>query len=141
VLFRVGQRQRATLVVDPVAPDASMQVAEFVEDRGKAWGARRDVMERVSFGMTQAIEAIREFSGVGRPIRIEARFDEFNVDIHLTYKGEPIPLPEQRPSDEDIIQSEDGQLKLAGFMLRRNADRVTASRRGDESVIQFHFDH
>jgi xanthine permease XanP len=141
VLFRVGQRQRATLVVDPVAPDAGMQVAEFVEDRGKAWGARRDVMERVSFGMTQAIEAIREFSGVGRPIRIEARFDEFNVDIHLTYKGEPIPLPEQRPSDEDIIQSEDGHLKLAGFMLRRNADRVTASRRGDESVIQFHFDH
>jgi hypothetical protein len=29
----------------------------------------------------------------------------------------------------------------AGFMLRRNADRVAASRKGDECLVQFHFDH
>jgi xanthine permease XanP len=141
VLFRFGQRQRAILEVDPAAADASKQVADFIEDCGKAWGARRDVMERVSFGMKQAIEAAREFSRAGRSIRIGARFDEFNVDINLTYEGELIPLPERRPSNEEIIESEDGHLKLAGFMLRRNADGVTASRSGDESVLQFHFDH
>ena len=141
VLFRVGQRQRATLVFDPAALEASKQVADFVDDCGRAWGARRDVMERVSFGMTQAIEVVREFSRPGWPIRIEARFDEFNVDINLTYEGELIPLPERRPSNEEIIKSEDGYLKLAGFMLRRNADRVTASRSGNKCVVQFRFDH
>ena len=121
--------------------EASKQVADFVDDCGRAWGARRDVMERVSFGMTQAIEVVREFSRPGWPIRIEARFDEFNVDINLTYEGELIPLPERRPSNEEIIKSEDGYLKLAGFMLRRNADRVTASRSGIKCVVQFRFDH
>ena len=141
VLFRVGQRQRATLVFEPAASNASKQVADFVEVCGNAWGARRDVMERVLFGMTQAVEAVREFASSGRPIRIEARFDEFNVDVHLRYDGDLIPLPERRPSNEEIIESEDGHLKLAGFMLRRNADGVTASRSGDQSVVHFHFDH
>ena len=141
VLFRVGQRQRATLVFDPAASDANGQVSDFVEDCGRAWAARRDVMERVLFGVTQAIESIREFSSGGRPIRIGARFDEFSVDIDLTYEGELIPLPERRPSNEEIIEFKDGHLTLAGFMLRRNADGVTAFRRGGESVVQFHFDH
>jgi len=141
MLFRIGQRQRATLVLDPAAPDASKQIADFLEDCGRAWGARRDVMERVSFGITQAIEAVHEFASAGRSIRIDARFDEFNVDINLTYEGELIPLPERRPSNEEIIESEDGHLQLAGYMLRRNADGVTASRSGDENVVQFHFDH
>ena len=132
---------RATLVFEPAASNASKQVADFVEVCGNAWGARRDVMERVLFGMTQAIEAVREFASGGRPIRIEARFDEFNVDVHLRYDGDLIPLPERRPSNEEIIESEDGHLKLAGFMLRRNADGVTASRSGDQSVVHFHFDH
>jgi hypothetical protein len=39
------------------------------------------------------------------------------------------------------MESEAGHRRLAGFMLRRNADRVAASRKGEESVVQFHFDH
>jgi hypothetical protein len=39
------------------------------------------------------------------------------------------------------MESEDGQLKLAGFMLRRQADRVRASHNAGRSTVLFHFDH
>jgi NCS2 family nucleobase:cation symporter-2 len=39
------------------------------------------------------------------------------------------------------MASEEGQRRLAGFMLRRYADRVAATHRAGRSTILFHFDH
>jgi len=39
------------------------------------------------------------------------------------------------------MESEEGQRKLAGFMLRRHADRVAATHKAGRSTILFHFDH
>ena len=39
------------------------------------------------------------------------------------------------------VQSNEGQRRLAGFMLRRQADRVHSSHRTGRSIILFHFDH
>jgi NCS2 family nucleobase:cation symporter-2 len=141
LLFRLGQRQRVTMTVDPAAPDALTDVREFFDELGRAWGARHDIMERASFGVSQAVETIREMWEPRGPIRVEARFDEFNVDIVLAYRGDPFELPERRPSNKEIIESEAGHRRLAGYMMRRNADRVATSRKGDESILQFHFDH
>ncbi len=38
-------------------------------------------------------------------------------------EGRLLELPERRPSEEEIRETEEGLRKLAGFMLRRNADR------------------
>ena len=32
-------------------------------------------------------------------------------------------------------------VQLGGYLLHRNADRVRAVRRGDRSVLEFHFSH
>jgi NCS2 family nucleobase:cation symporter-2 len=141
LLFRLGQRQRVTLTIDPDGANAMQQVVDFFEERGRAWGARRDIMERVTFGISQAFEAIHDVCEAHGLIRIDANFDEFNVDVVISYRGELIELPDRRPSDKEIMESEAGHRRLAGFMLRRNADRVAASRKGEESVVQFHFDH
>jgi NCS2 family nucleobase:cation symporter-2 len=140
-LFRLGQRQRVTFELDPVAPDAAAQVDQFFEASGRLWGARRDVMVRVAFGINQAIETIREHCDPQGPIAIEAHFDEFNLDVKITYRGAPLELPDERPSDRDIMETESGYLRLAGFMLRRNADRVRTSAKDGASVLEFHFEH
>jgi len=86
-------------------------------------------------------ETIHEVCESRGSIRINAHFDEFNLDVIMTYQGELIELPHRRPTDKELIESEAGHRRLAGYMLRRNADRVSASRKGDECVVQFHFDH
>jgi NCS2 family nucleobase:cation symporter-2 len=39
-LFRIGQRQRVKLALDPAAPDAVAEVNEFFDTAGRGWGAR-----------------------------------------------------------------------------------------------------
>jgi xanthine permease XanP len=138
-LFRIGQRDRLTLLLDPTG--AATELNEFFDAAGRRWGARPDVMVRVAFGIDQAVETIREHCDPEGPIAIEARFDEFNLDVKINYRGVQLDLPEQRPSGRDIMETETGYRQLAGFMLRQNADRVYSSVKDGTSVLEFHFDH
>jgi NCS2 family nucleobase:cation symporter-2 len=140
-LFRLGQRQRITLALDPAAADALAQVDQFFHAAGRGWGARPDVMVRVAFGIKQAVETIREHCEPQGPVVVEAHFDEFNLDVKITYRGEPLELPEQRPSERAIMETDAGYRALAGFLLRRNADRVRTSVKDGANVLEFHFEH
>jgi xanthine permease XanP len=139
-LFRLGVRKTQRLAVDPGQLDP-VEIEAFMEAQGAAWGARRDVIDRASFDLTQSIETIVESCEPQGPLEIEASFDEFSLDVRVSYSGPPLELPEKRPTNEEIMASEEGQRRLAGFMLRRHADRVASTHRGGRSMILFHFDH
>jgi NCS2 family nucleobase:cation symporter-2 len=140
LLFRIGMRKSVTLTL-PLGPLNPVPVEEFMEKQGAAWGARRDVIDRAKFNLTQSVETILDGCSPQGPLEIEASFDEFNLDIRVSYPGVPLALPETRPSKEEIIASDEGQRALAGFLLRRLADRVRGTHAGGRSTILFHFDH
>jgi xanthine permease XanP len=139
-LFMIGIKQTATLKVEsaPVDPE---KLDQFLETNGATWGARRDVIDRAKFNLAQSLEVVLESGEPQGPVEITATFDEFNLDLLVSYTGAPLELPERRPSVEEIIASEEGQRRLAGFMLRKFADRVAATHRAGRSTILFHFEH
>jgi NCS2 family nucleobase:cation symporter-2 len=139
-LFRIGVKQTATFKVES-APVQAAKLEQFMETNGAAWGARRDVIDRATFNLVQSIEAIVDSCEPQGLVEITVTFDEFNLDLRVSYVGPPLELPERRPTNEEIMESEDGHRRLAGFMLRRYADRVAATHRGGRSTILFHFDH
>ena len=139
-LFRLGIRKTQKMVLEQAQLDPAT-IEAFMETSGAEWGARRDVIDRASFNLTQSIETILESCDPQGPLEIEASFDEFNLDLRVSYVGPPLELPDKRPSNEEIMASEEGQRKLAGFMLRRYADRVRATHKAGRSTILFHFDH
>lgn len=140
LIFRIGIRQKQRLRVDPHAISLA-EIETFMRGCGASWGARRDVIERASFNLAQSIETISDGCEPDGPLEIEASFDEFNLDVRVSYMGAPLELPEKRPTNEEIMESEEGQRRLAGFMLRRYADRVSATHRNGRSTVLFHFDH
>jgi len=140
LLFRLGVKKTATLKVDGAQIDPK-KIEDFMEAQGAAWGARRDVIDRARFNLTQSIETIVDGCEPQGLVEIVARFDEFNLDLRVSYVGPPLELPDKRPSNEEIMASEEGQRRLAGFMLRRYADRVQATHKAGRSTIHFHFDH
>lgn len=75
------------------------------------------------------------------PVVVEAVFDEYNLDISLTYEGEPIELSDKRPSDQEIRESEVGTSRLAGYLIRRNADRVNVIHTAACATVKLHFEH
>ena len=54
------------------------------------------------------------------PIAVTASFDEFNLDLTMSYEGDPL---EQPLSDAGIRDSEGGSRHLAGFMPTCNAEQ------------------
>jgi NCS2 family nucleobase:cation symporter-2 len=139
-VFRLGVRRTQTLVVHPADLDTK-KIADFMETQGAAWGARRDVIDRASFNLAQSVETIVEGCDPEGPLEIQASFDEFSLDLRVSYAGAALELPDRRPTNEEIMASDEGQRKLAGFMLRRHADRVQSTHRAGRSTILFHFDH
>jgi NCS2 family nucleobase:cation symporter-2 len=137
LIMRIGVRQRETLRLDP-ALGRGQEAAVFLAEQGARWAARRDVVERARFCLLQALEVLGDPAG---GIEIEARFDEFNLDLRLHYAGAPLPMPEHQPDRDEILASDAGEQLLAGFLLRRNADRVQVAHRGGRTTILFHFDH
>jgi NCS2 family nucleobase:cation symporter-2 len=140
LVFRLGITQVAHLSVAP-GPLDSEALMHFMERAGGAWGAQRDVIERAKFNLTQSLEVILESVALTGNVEVSATYDEFNLDVRVAYDGSPLELPEQRPTDEEIMESDDGHLRLAGYMLRQFADRVNAQHRDGRSTIHFHFDH
>jgi NCS2 family nucleobase:cation symporter-2 len=139
MVFRIGIRRTETRLIEP--SQARTRVDELMELWGARWGARRDVIDRATFILDQSIETIVEACDPRGPLEVSAAFDEFNLDLEVSYVGAPLELPGKRPSNEEIMASEEGQRRLAGFLLRRYADRVQASVRGGRSIVRFHFDH
>jgi len=140
LLFRIGVKQTASLKVDGAPIDAAI-LDQFLDTHGATWGARRDVVDRAKFNLAQSLEVIVDSCEPQGAVDVAASFDEFNLDLRVSYVGPEIELPMRRPTNEEIMESEEGQRRLAGFMLRRYADRVSATHRNGRSTVLFHFDH
>ena len=140
LVFRIGIRRRETMSVDPAAPDYQ-EMAHFVERNAAIWGARRDVVSRVEFAVQQAAEAIVENCQVSGPILVEIGYDEFDIDVTMTYPGNPLKLGGHLPTRDEILESEDGVGRLAAFLIAQRSDKVRATASGGIATLALHFRH
>ena len=140
LLFRFGVKKTVTLTLEHGKVE-SPKVEEFFKARGAAWGARPEVISRATFGVIQLVDAVRgEFWHRGA-IEIKASFDEFSLNVDLAYDGDALEFPEQRPTNKQIRESEDGARLMAGFMLRKCADRLRSQSKDGRANVHLHYDH
>jgi xanthine permease XanP len=140
LVFRLGIRRKVTMSVDPAAADYQ-EVANFVERNAAIWGARRDVVTRVEFAVQQAAEAIVEHCEPGGPIAVEIGYDEFDIDVTMTYAGRPLELTGQLPTHDEILESEEGARRLAAFLIVQRSDKVKATAQDGTATLALHFRH
>jgi xanthine permease XanP len=140
LIFRIGVRKTATFIIKDRQSDPE-KIERFFHTQGATWGARPDIVKRATYGTIQLVEAIAADYMRDGPIVVEASFDEFNLDVRVSYDGEQLKFPEQRPSLAEIREGDDGARLLAGFILRRNADRTRSEWKDGRARVLFHFDH
>jgi xanthine permease XanP len=140
LMFRLGIRRKVTMSVDPATVDYQ-EVANFVQLNAAIWGARRDVVARVEFAVQQAAEAIVDYCRPSGPIAIEIGYDEFDVDVTLTYSGLPLELTAILPTHDEILASEEGARRLAAFLISQRSDKVRASANAGVATLALHFRH
>ncbi|MBM4277403.1 MAG: xanthine permease [Deltaproteobacteria bacterium] len=140
LIFRIGIARKVMLELVP-GLDSSQKIFNLMEQSGRAWGARPEVIHKSIAVINEFFEAATEHELTKDPIRVEVSFDEFHLEVDVHYKGELIELPSVRP-DPDLILSEEGApLRLSGFLIRSYSDKITTERKGDQSHIHIHFIH
>jgi xanthine permease XanP len=140
LLFRIGIKRKVDLSIDPKALELS-EIANFIERAAGNWGARRDVVNRVQFVVQQAAEAIVDFCQVTGPISLALSYDEFDIEAKLAYNGVPLDLPEWPPSQDELLESDDGPRRLSGYLVRRQADRTKVTSDHGQILLDLNFKH
>ena len=121
LLFRLGVRKTVRLTIESARAHRK-EIEDFLHSNAAKWGARPDVVNRATFGAMQLLEAVEENCWRGGPLTVEASFDEFNLDIRVSYEGELLEFPDRRPSNEQIRDSDNGVRAARGL-------HVTSQRR------------
>jgi NCS2 family nucleobase:cation symporter-2 len=135
LIMRIGIRQRESTQIT-LGPGYREAVEEFLTEQGGRWAARREVVNRAIFGAVQVLEVI----GADRA-ELEASFDEYNLDVRIRYAGAVLVIPDRPPDAQMLRESDEGERLLAGYLLRRSADRVSARGADGRAEIHLHYDH
>ncbi|HXR87920.1 MAG TPA: solute carrier family 23 protein [Stellaceae bacterium] len=139
LVFRIGIRRTVRLVIEPATADLK-EIGDFIERAAGVWGARRDVTMRVEFGIQQFIEAVIDHCAPTGLIGLSVSYDEFTVTAAIDYTGEAFELPHERPSEEEIIESEHGARRLAGFLVRNIADKALLVTETERHILNLVFE-
>ena len=140
LFFRIGIAKSATLGLAP-GVDSSEKIYNFMDQCGRAWGARTEVIQKATAAMNEFSEAASEHGLTRETIEMTVRFDEFNLDVEVSYRGAPIELPAVRPDTRELLTDAQAPLKLAGYMIRSMSDRATTELSGGGTRIRLHFTH
>lgn len=140
LLFRLGVAQTRRITLKPGNFTADT-VFDFMEQAGSAWGARREIVNRARAALYEFLEAAESLALADGPLKVEATFDEYNLDIDVYYQGREMAFPATRPTEAELLEDEQAFVRLAGFMVRKYADKVQADDRNGMHHVRFHFEH
>jgi len=73
-------------------------------------------------------------------IGLSISYDEFSVAAAIDYAGEAFELSEERPSEEEIIASEQGARRLAGFLVRNIAEKALLVTESERHILNLVFE-
>jgi len=140
LIFRMGTSQKARLDVIP-GPGSPEKIFSFMDSNGGKWGARKEVVYKAMGAVNEFVEAAFEHELTRENIRVNASFDEYNLDVDIYYQGRLIEFPVERPDVSKLLTDEEVQLKLSAFLVREYADGIEASAENGGCHIHLHFAH
>jgi len=140
IVFRLGISRTWRTEWDPKGRFTE-EIFSAMQSRGEEWGMRQEIAHRAVSAMNELMETA-SFSGlIEGKVQAEMSFDEFNLDIDLSYKGRPMDFPEGPPSHSELMADERNFLKLSGFLVKKYADHVSTRIKDGECSVRLHFDH
>lgn len=140
LVFRLGVASRRNLTIQGKEQASSRAIFDFLEKSGAAWGARSEVIHKAASALTEVVETVF-WSGLAKgPVTVEASFDEFNLDLAISYKGQTMNL-EPHALDLDSATSDQALSHIAGHLIRQLTDRIKTGSRNGDAQIALHFEH
>ncbi|NTU96749.1 MAG: hypothetical protein HGA62_02905 [Chlorobiaceae bacterium] len=138
-VFSIGTSSRASIRIQPELA-LIPEVLRFFDDKGAAWGARRHMIHRVQSCVNELMEALMLVSVVEGEIEIRATFNDFGLDVIVSYEGKSFMLEVKNPLPEELMSDENAIAKLSAVLVRQYADRVETDFRDGRHRISLYFE-
>jgi NCS2 family nucleobase:cation symporter-2 len=128
-LMQMGNTKRTqfTLSADEDNYDAIrnslLQFGESVAARKETIALATEVMHHVMESLATGL--------VSGPVTITAAFDEYNLELDVSYQGLPIELVKTRPDRHTLLNDPTGLAKLSGWLLGQRAEHIRVKTEGD----------
>lgn len=142
-LFRLGIERRSMTTM-PASLASLEAIDTFMRDQGAMWGAGQLTVIRARQAGVELIEHLIASDVVGHTahepgmLDLKTRFDEFQFKLIVRYSGRAIDLSPRQPAPLDSVDHLELE-DIAGMMIRRLANKVKVSRRGDLHEIRLIF--
>ncbi len=137
-----GTRSKVRLDIAHLTPE---QLTEVVTEQGQLWAAEPETVFRVRFALQEVFdllsqnEMVLEQAGGRRPLELQTRFDEFTFSVTVSYSGLPLTMEKTRPTEDEILEDENGMIRLASFLIGRVANQVRSTVRNGRCEIVLMF--
>ncbi|HPG29220.1 MAG TPA: solute carrier family 23 protein [bacterium] len=140
ILFRFGISKNKSISILS-GEDNSEKLSNFMEEQGKHWGARSDVIKNVSAALQEFADASDLIELTQNEINISVSYDEFNIAAAISYKGPKFEAPEKKPNKEELKKDLNASLKLSGYFIKNYADKIWFSENNGYTILNLHFEH
>ena len=98
------------------------------------FGASVAALQETITTATQSLHHVMESLATGLAmgdITVDIAFDEYHLDIDVSYQGQAIELVKTRPDRDTLLNDPTGMAKLSGWLLAQRAERVRVRTDGD----------
>jgi xanthine permease XanP len=138
LIFRLGVRQNASMDL-ALDEEYRTRIHRFLGERGAAWGMRRQIVERAGYAIEEYLEGASGLNSNAAAYHFRADFDEFHLNIEISYQGKMLDLSGQRPTHPELLEDDAAVTRLAGYLVRHYADRVSCAQKGDTAYARLTF--
>jgi NCS2 family nucleobase:cation symporter-2 len=141
LILRIGVHKRAKLALR-LGEDHTAQMTAFMEQCGGSWGARAPVVQNAAHALVELSDALSTFADAHSQVTVNARFDEFSIDLSVNYRGQLMVMPGVAPTSQELMDNPDRTTDLGLLMLTRLADKVRiTSDSAQDHTVHLHFQH
>ena len=138
LIFRIGVFQKSGLLLSSQL-DVGAEIYRFLENQGATWGARQQIIHEAKHILRELIEVIYMHAKTDGPVHIYALFDEYNLNLDVTYKGELMEFPASPPTEDELMLDKSSLARMSGFMIQFMAEKVTFE--GNRELVRGNHSH
>ena len=133
VLMQLGNTRRMQLVLTAGSEHYDV-IREGLQQFGASVAARKETIVTA----TESLHRVMELLDTGlasSSVTVDLAFDEYNLDLDVSYDGQAIVLVKTRPDHETVLNDPTGLAQLSSWLLSRRADRIRVKTAGERCHV------
>jgi xanthine permease XanP len=138
LIFRLGIKKREIFIFDKQSKSYE-GLEQVLKEHEKEWRLDDELIRHAVDSTGQVIEHLTEAKLLKGPVKVEAGYDEVNLEIMIEYKGTLLSLPAVGLKHVHYLEEEAFVHGIRDFLTNVYPDKIETSAKKDDVKIRLFF--